>query len=245
VVGLGLIGGSIARALHAAGYRVVGVDRPAVLRRARSARVLSDAFTSLEPALAGARLLVLATPPGATLRFLGRVARKGPAGLVVTDVASIKRPVLAEARRLGLRGFVGGHPIAGTEGRGFGASSGQLFRGRAWVLTPEGAEAFAVRAVRALVRATGARPVLMRAAEHDRVLAFLSHLPQLLAWGLRAAARGDRVTRPRLSLAGPGYRDMTRLARSPRGLWREILEGNRDEVARALRVFARVLKARP
>ena len=248
VAGLGLIGGSLARVLHGAGYRVVGVDRPAALRRARAAGILSAAFSSLEPALRGAHLLVLATPPRATLRLLARVARyiarKGPSGLVVTDVASIKRPVVAEARRLGLRTFVGGHPIAGNEGRGFAASSPQLFRGRAWVLTPEGADPGAVKAVRALVRATGARPVAMKAAEHDHVLAFLSHLPQVVAWGLRAAARGDRATRPRLSLAGPGYHDMTRLARSPRGLWREILEGNRDEVARALRALARVLKAR-
>ena len=242
VAGLGLVGGSLARVLKRAGYSVVGVDRPATLRRARAARVLSAGFSSIEDALDGADVLVLAAPPRASLLLLRRVARKAPGGLVITDVTSIKRDIVAEARRLGLRRFVGGHPIAGNEGRGFAASKADLFRGRAWVLTPEGAEASAVRIVRALVRATGARPVAMGTKEHDRVLAFLSHLPQVVAWAIAAAARGDRLTRDRLSLAGPGFHDMTRLARSPRGLWREILKGNRDEVARALAAFARALE---
>lgn len=242
VAGLGLVGGSLARALHEAGYVVVGVDRRATLARAGAAGVLAAAFTSFEAALDDARILVLAAPPRASLLLLRRLARLRPTSLVITDVTSIKRPMVAEARRLGLRRFVGGHPVAGNEGRGFAASKADLFRGRAWVLTPEGADAAAVRAVRSLVRATGARPVAMRAEEHDRVLAFLSHLPQIAAWALSAAARGDRAARHWLALAGPGFRDMTRLARSPRGLWREILKGNRDEVARALAAFARALE---
>ena len=157
VAGLGLVGGSLARALKRAGYSVVGVDRPAALGRARAAGVLAAGFTSLEGALAGAGVLVLAAPPRASLLLLRRVARRAPTGLVVTDVTSIKREIVAEARRLGLRCFVGGHPIAGNEGRGFAASTGDLFRGRTWVLTPEGADASAVRTVRSLVRATGAR----------------------------------------------------------------------------------------
>ena len=242
VAGLGLVGGSLARALKRAGYSVVGVDRPAVLGRARAARILSAGFTSLEEALVGADVLVLAAPPRASLLLLRRVARRAPAGLVVTDVTSVKRDIVAEARCLGLGRFVGGHPIAGNEGRGFAASKADLFRGRAWVLTPEGADPSAVRIVRALVGATGARPVVMGAKEHDRVLAFLSHLPQVVAWAIAAAARGDAATKRRLGLAGPGFHDMTRLARSPRGLWREILEGNRDEVASALAAFTRALR---
>jgi prephenate dehydrogenase len=240
VAGLGLVGGSLARALKGSACSVVGVDRASVLRRARAAGVLSRGFRSLEPALEGASLLVLAAPPRASVRLLRRAARAAPE-LIVTDVTSVKREIVAEARRLGLRRFVGGHPIAGTEGRGFAAATPELFRGRAWVLTPEGASREAVRVVRALVRATGAYPVIMNAADHDHVLARLSHLPQLVAWALYATATGDGTTRKRLRLAGPGFRDMTRLSRSPRALWREIVAGNRDEVARALRAFSRSL----
>jgi prephenate dehydrogenase len=241
VAGLGLVGGSLARALRRARYEVVGVDRPAVLRAARAAGALSAGFEALGPALAGADVLVLAVPPRASLRLLRSAARLASPALVITDVTSVKRPVMAEARRLGLRQFVGGHPIAGTEGRGFAASSPDLFRGRTWVLTPAGARASAVRTVRGLVRATGGRPVSLTAAEHDRALAFLSHLPQVVAWSLRAAAAGDPTTRRRLGLAGPGFRDMTRLARSPRRLWSEILAANRGEVRRALAAFVRAL----
>jgi len=218
------------------------VDRPAALRAAHAAKVLDAGFQSLgSEALAGADLLVLAAPPRASLALLRRVARSAPVSLVITDVTSIKRDIVAEARRLGLRRFVGGHPVAGNEGRGFAASRSDLFRARAWILTPEDAEGSAVRAVRSLVRATGARPVAMTAREHDRVLAFLSHVPQIVAWALQAAALRDPSARQRLALAGPGFRDMTRLARSPRALWREILKGNRDEVARALAAFSRAL----
>jgi len=243
VVGLGLVGGSLAKALRRAGYRVSGVDRPAVLRQARAAGAVHAVFEDLASALGTADLVVLATPPRATLRLLDQVERLAPASLVVTDCASVKRGVAAKAQRLGFHRFVGGHPIAGTEGRGFESSRADLFAGRSWALTPEGAEPRAVALVRRMVKDVGARPVVLAASEHDRVLAFLSHLPQVAAWALYQAAARDRSTRRHLDLAGPGFRDMTRLHRSPRPLWREILGENRDELARALGAFARALRA--
>jgi prephenate dehydrogenase len=240
IAGLGLIGGSLARALTARGHRVIGVDRAPALRRARAARAVSGTAPSVEAAAPEADVLVLAAPPRDNLALLRRVARACRDGLVVTDVGSVKGPIAREARRLGLARFVGGHPVAGSEGSGFSASSATLFLGHSWVLTPPG-EPAALRRVRALVRAAGARPVFMDADEHDRALAFLSHVPQVVSWALLEAARGDAVARRSLSLAGPGFRDMTRLAKSPRPLWREILGENRVEVARALRALQRAL----
>jgi prephenate dehydrogenase len=234
VAGLGLVGGSLALALRRAGYRVIGVDRASVLRRASEAGAITAAHTDVREAAAEADVLVLAAPPAANRALLRRVASFDR--LVVTDVGSVKAPIVRDARRLGLRRFVGGHPIAGSERSGFAASRPDLFRGHAWALVP-GADAGALRLVRALVRATGARPVRIGAEEHDRVLAYLSHVPQLAAWALLGAARGDAATRRRLGLAGPGFRDMTRLARSPRALWRAILGENRREVTRALGAF--------
>lgn len=233
ICGLGLVGGSLARALRARGYEVLGVDRPAVWRAARRAGAIARAVR-LEAAAAEAEVVVLAAPPGANLRLLRRVAAIAGPGLVVTDVTSVKGPIVAEARRLGLRGFVGGHPMAGRERPGFAAATATLFRGRSWILVP-GRDPRALRLVRRLVRDVGARPVAMAAAEHDRVVARLSHLPQIVAWALLALARRDARTRRRMALAGPGFRDMTRLARSPKGLWREILAANRAEVAHAVR----------
>jgi prephenate dehydrogenase len=154
-------------------------------------------------------------------------------------VGSVKTAICREAARLGVR-FIGGHPVAGSEGAGFGASSSELFRGRSWVLTPAGASRRDLARLRAIVRAVGARPVQTSAADHDRALAFLSHAPQVVAWALYAAAAKDPVARRHLEVAGPGFRDMTRLARSPRALWREILSLNRAEVDRALRAVRRL-----
>jgi prephenate dehydrogenase len=242
IVGLGLVGGSLARALTAAGYEVTGIDWPLVVRRALRRRAIAKGATRTE-AGAAADIVVLAAPPATNLRLLRRLAKVGRPGLVITDVSSVKGEIAREAARLGLRGFVGGHPMAGTEKRGFDASSAVLFRGAAWWIVP-GRDARATRLVRAAVRATGARPITTDAATHDRAMAFLSHAPQVVAWALLEAARGDPVARRHLRRAGPGFRDMTRLARSPRPLWKDILEANRLEVRRALAALARRLERR-
>jgi prephenate dehydrogenase len=232
VAGLGLVGGSLARALTAAGYRVIGVDRQSVRRTARRAGAVAATAGTVERA-SSADVVVLAAPPSVNRKLLRRLARAGRPGLVITDVGSVKGPIVGDAARLGLRSFVGGHAMAGSERRGFGASSAELFRGATWWLVPA-PDARATRTVRTLVRAVGGRPRPIDADVHDRVVAFLSHVPQVTAWALLEAAAADPVARRFLSGAGPGFRDMTRLARSPHGLWREILRENRAEVARAL-----------
>jgi prephenate dehydrogenase len=223
---------------------VVGLDRPPVVRQAVRLGVVTRGRATSPAALREVArdvdLVVLAAPPSVNVRLL-RVLAGAPSHPVITDVGSVKGPIVAEARRLGLRRFVGGHPIAGNEGRGLESSAPDLFRGRAWALVPGRSDAAALSRVRALVRAVGARPVLVDARAHDRALAFLSHLPQLAAWALEGAARGDRVARAHLDLAGPGFRDMTRLARSPRGLWADILRENAAEVDRARRALRRAL----
>ena len=242
VVGLGLIGGSLARALTAAGYRVLGVDRPRVRRAARAAGAVARTANTVEAAT-GVDIVVLAAPPSANRTLLRRLAKVAGPDLVITDVGSVKGPIVRDAARLGLASFVGGHAMAGTERRGFGASSVDLFRGAVWWLVPA-ADPRATHRVRSLVRAIGARPSNIDAAGHDRVVAFLSHVPQVASWALLEAARADSVARRHLASAGPGFRDMTRLARSPRGLWAEILRENRAEVVRALVAVGRRLAAR-
>jgi prephenate dehydrogenase len=240
IVGLGLVGGSLARALTGAGYRVIGVDRRGPRRRARSLRAVAATRARLERAAAEADVVVLAAPPDANLDLLRRLARLARPDLVVTDVGSVKVSICREAHRRGLRTFVGGHPMAGNEGSGLASSSPGLFRGRPWVLTP--APPGALRVVRRLVRDAGGRPVVLDPAAHDRMAAFLSHAPQVASWAIAAAARADPVARRLRALAGPGFRDMTRLARGPRRLWRQILAQNRREVARALAAVGRGLR---
>jgi prephenate dehydrogenase len=244
IVGLGLVGGSLARALALKRYAVVGVDRRAsTLAAARRSGAFALTTRSLERAVEGADLVVLAAPPDANLALLRRLAsgaRRAARPLAVTDVSSVKRRICALGASLSGVAFVGGHPMAGRERSGFAASRPGLFRGRPWILAPT-SSARAQRLVRMIVRDAGARPVVLAPAEHDRAVAFLSHLPQLVAWGLRDAVRRDPVGRRRRALAGPAFADMTRIARSPRRLWRQILRENRAELARALRGFRRAL----
>lgn len=244
VAGLGLIGGSIARGLTRGGWRVVGVDRAGPLQAALSARVIAQGFVSLAVAARDAQVVFLAAPPAANLRLLRELAAMDARPPVVTDVGSVKGPIAAAARRLGLFGFVGGHPMAGSEDSGFAASSADLFRGRPWILVPERAAEAPARVVATLARALGARLARMSAAEHDRTVAFLSHVPQIVSWALLEAALRDGVASAHLDVAGPGFADMTRLARSPRALWRDILAANEAEVVRALRAFLASLRLR-
>jgi prephenate dehydrogenase len=245
VVGLGLVGGSIARGLTRAGWRVLGVDRAGPLGAALRARAIARGFRALPAAARDADMVVLAAPPAANRRLLHTLAALDPRPAVVTDVGSVKGPICAEARRRGLRGFVGGHPMAGRERSGFAASSADLFRGRTWVLVHTAAGAGPARLVARMARTLGARVKRMDAAGHDRAVAFVSHLPQLVAWALRDAAREDAVAARHLDVAGPGFADMTRLARSPRALWREILRENRAQVAHAVRALRAVLGRPP
>jgi len=238
IVGLGLIGGSLARALTGRGHHVLGIDSLPVRRRARRSGAVAETCSRLEEGLHSVDLTVLAAPPDANLSLLRRVARVAPEG-IITDVSSVKRPICAEAERLGLAGFVGGHPMAGTESSGFGASRADLFVGRPWALV--GGRPPAVRRVERLVRAAGGKPIAVDVAEHDRTVAFLSHLPQIVSWALADAAGRDAVASRHRALAGPGFRDMTRLASSPPALWREILRANTGEVERALEAFRRAL----
>jgi prephenate dehydrogenase len=242
IAGLGLIGGSLARDLTRLGWHVTGVDRAPVRRRARRAGAIAASRGSLDAALSGAELLVIAAPPRASLALLRQAARVAP-GLSVTDVVSVKRPICLEARRQGLEGFVGGHPLAGSEAGGFGASREGLFQGRRWALCPlPSTHPGAQRRVRGLVSAVGARPEIVDPSRHDRAVAALSHLPQLVAWALVETSKSLPVAERRL--AGPAFAGMTRLARSPRSLWREILAANRDEVRRAVARLRRELGRR-
>ena len=229
IVGLGLIGGSLARALRAL------ADPPQVLASSLEPVELERAVTDgivQRPAppdrvAAGADLVVYATPPDATLAFLESHARRWRPGAAITDVGSVKRALMARAEALGLgTRFVGSHPMAGRERAGYAASRPDLFAGaRVWV-TPVGDEGEGAAArVEALWRSVGAHPLRIDAATHDRLVAWVSHLPQVAATALAGALAGSDYDAGAL---GPGGRDATRLAASPAGLWEEILVANAD-----------------
>lgn len=253
-LGLGLIGGSIARAIHAGGWTVSawtpGGRGPSA---ALAAGVADRAPRDLATAMAGADLVVLAAPPTACLALLETLA--GPAGgalggAVVTDVASTKARIVVRAAGLGLR-FVGGHPMAGRETSGFAAADADLLRDRPWVVVPPpgGADRdpAAVARVEELVRACGARPVRMDAAAHDAAMAGVSHLPLVLSAALVEAVAGGPGGPPApgwrdaASLAATGWSGATRLARGDAAMAAGIAATNPGPLADRIRSLRRAL----
>jgi prephenate dehydrogenase len=234
IVGLGLIGGSIAARTAAIwpGVRIMGVDRPEILEEALARGCVHEARRSAAD-LADAELIVLAAPVPAILRHLAELGRAG-CQAIVTDTGSTKRAVCRAAGEAGLRAFVGGHPMAGTERGGLQASRADLFGGTTWLLSHgAGCTSSEIGCVEAFVQGLGAIPHRVDPDTHDRVMAYVSHLPQLLAVSLMNAV-GGHVGLAELRLAGRGLDDMTRLAASPPEIWEGIVETNQDYVTEAL-----------
>lgn len=247
VVGLGLMGGSLARDLAARGYRVVAADPDAAaLADARAHGVISGTFPvggdrggggggdgSEEQGLAEAGLIVVATPVRSALPILRWLAGAAPPRAVLTDVGSTKRSITEAAGAAGLSArFVGGHPMAGDHRSGWAAAREGLFIGsRVWLCAADDRAADAEALVAAMWTEVGARPLTVDAVEHDEMVAWSSHLPQLLASALGCALDGAGVDRSRL---GPGGRDTTRLAGSDPALWTDILMDNADALEPAL-----------
>ncbi len=233
IIGVGLIGGSLARALRAAGAvgEVVGCGRDEQhLARARELGVIDRYTTDPAEAVRGAQVVLLAVPVGAMESVMRAIAPALPAEAVLTDAGSTKGSVIEAARRAfgGLpANFVPGHPIAGTENSGVEASFAELYGGRRVILTPTGASRpEAVARVRAMWVAAGAEVTEMDPAHHDRVLAATSHLPHLLAFSLVDTLAKMDEKEEIFAYAAGGFRDFTRIASSDPQMWRDICVHN-------------------
>jgi prephenate dehydrogenase len=244
IVGLGLIGGSIALAAREIwpSSLVIGVDDKEVLETAMRLHAIDVAADDLI-VLAEADIVILAAPVRQNLALLEQLDEYIGQPAVVTDTSSTKRAIVDAARLLPPRfTFVGGHPLGGAARSGLQHARPDLFAGRPWLLTPTGDGAGeAVEKLSTFVRALRAEPRIVSVAAHDRLLAYLSHLPQLTASALMQVI-GDAVGEDGLALAGRGLLDTTRLASSPAGIWQDIAATNADELRAALDVLITVLQ---
>ncbi len=246
IVGLGLMGGSLAMALKRNGHagRIVGASRrPEVRAAALAAGAVDVAVASPAEAAEGAAMVVLCAPVMVIPDLAAAIAPRLH-GAVVTDVGSTKGWVLERMRRAigGRAEVVGSHPIAGSERQGFDAARADLYEGAVTVVTPDGSSNDAVGRVEAVWRRAGSRVVRMSAAEHDRRLARTSHVPHLaaalVAWC--AGAGGDEPAET-ACVCGPGFRDTTRVAEGSPEIWHDILVTNRDAIEAELQRFAMAL----
>ena len=240
VVGTGLIGGSVSAAARkrALAAHVVGVGPQAAQARALG---LVDAALPLPDALAGADFVVLAAPVPVIAAQMGEIGRLLPAHAVLTDAGSTKGSIV-EAALAGLGArlarFVPAHPIAGSERSGPQAADADLFDGARLIVTPlPQTDADAAAAVRGFWQALGARLVEMPVAEHDTLLAAVSHLPHAVAFALALGLSRRADAEDALRMAGGGLRDTTRIAASQAALWADILIDNREPVGRAMQDF--------
>lgn len=226
IIGTGLIGTSVGLALRERGWKTVGWDpSPQALETAAERHAADAAAGSIAEAVDGADLVVLAGPLAANVSTLRRLDTEA----LVTDVTSVKLPLL-EAVGEGVR-FVGGHPMAGREHAGPEAATAALFRGAAWVICDDRADAADVDQLSDIVASLGANPIVMSAERHDRVVAAVSHLPHLLAVALVNLV-GDNPDAAEL-VAG-GFRDLTRVASAESSWWPEVLTANSESVIRAI-----------
>lgn len=252
VLGLGLIGGSVALAARASGASVVGFDPdPRTRAKALQAGAVQRAVEQPEQALVDAQVAVAAAPIGALAQMVRLALRLAPADCVVTDVGSTKRSLLAQLEgEPGLERFIGGHPLAGSELGGIEQARADLFQGASWCLMPSSQPALA-RRLRELLQAFGARPVEMDAQTHDLVMARVSHLPHVLANVLVAQTAGFGERERALAGGGPSFRDATRVAGASSSIWTDIylsnadmLIGAIDEAMADLRQVAQMLRDR-
>jgi prephenate dehydrogenase len=245
VVGVGLLGGSVARAARARGLagHITGIGRD----RERLAPALEDGTldaitTDLAEGVRDADLVVLAATVLANDGLLAQVWKAAPPGAIVTDVGSTKRGIVAAAARLGpprVR-FVASHPMAGSERSGYAIARADLLQGATVIVTPtDAADPDAVKTVVGFWESTGARVVTMDPDTHDRAVGAISHLTHVVAWALvDAVARFEPAA---MDVAARGFKDTTRIAASDPIMWKEILLANRDVLVASLRTFRSAL----
>jgi prephenate dehydrogenase len=241
VIGVGLMGGSLGLAAQArAGVRrVVGFSRTAAtLDQALALGAITEAAASLEEAVAEADLAFVCTPVRDVVEHVRRAYAAARLGCVVTDVGSTKTRLMESLSWEQQATCIGGHPLCGAETAGVGNARASLYEGATYFLTP-GAHVRhgAFQRLFDFVAALGARPVVIDAAEHDRLMALVSHLPHVLANTLMTQAGGRESGRDALLSAGPSFRDLTRIAGSNRRVWTDIFLENRDALLEALRAF--------
>ena len=246
LIGIGLIGSSIARDIRAKGVAreiVVCTRSPETLRRAEELGLGDRYTTSAEDAVRGADMVIVSVPVGASGAVAEQIAPNLKKGAILTDVGSTKASVISQMTPFVPEGvhFIPGHPIAGTEKSGPDAGFAGLFKGRWCILTPsEDADPDAIARLTRFWQALGSRVDTMAPDHHDRVLAIVSHLPHIIAYNIVGTADDlETVTQSEvIQYSASGFRDFTRLAASDPTMWRDVCLHNRDAILEMLARFS-------
>lgn len=248
VVGLGLIGGSLAWVLKKSGRigNVTGIDSDGdSIDFAVSEKIIDEGHTGLREGISDAGIIVIATNVGQIVKTAKAIIPLAGKGAVITDVGSVKGRIVRDIEKIlpaHLR-FVGGHPIAGTENSGVRSGDPGLFKGKRFVITPTSkTDPKAVRKVASLWKTAGAEIHEMDPEAHDRIFGFVSHLPHIVAYSLVDTILSAPDAKTLLDFAGGGLRDFTRVAASSPGMWADIFTVNRENTLKAIKKFKKSLE---
>lgn len=244
IIGTGLIGGSLGLALKAAGFtgKIVGCDRQAVLDRARPMRAVDLGTEDPVEAIQGSDLIVLATPVGAVIDLIERIGPLASPNALITDVGSTKKEIIDRARAVFgdnvPRRFIGGHPMAGKEHGGLENAEARLFTNAVWLLVAQPGQDLdtgKIKDLRDLIESIGARVMRMEPERHDKLCAWISHLPQMISTAFAGALVEEFGANPDVhAIGGRALREMTRIASSPYSMWRDIAHTNSANIEHAL-----------
>jgi len=244
IVGTGSIGGSVALGFKKYGFsgRVIGCDRQPVLDAAIARGAIDGGSPDPAQAVRDSDVVVLATPVGAIIDYIERFGPVLPPQVLLTDVGSTKRDILARARAVfgseSARRFLAGHPMAGREHGGIEYADADMFQGAVWLVTPQSGQdirAGIAGEYLALIERMGTNIVRMPADDHDRVCAWISHLPQMLSTALAGSVADELGDDPTLmAIGGRALREMTRTASSPYSMWRDVALTNSDNIQQAI-----------
>ena len=245
IIGVGLIGGSLARALRKAKLvgRITACNRSeATLKKAIKLGVIDDYSLNISEAVKGADVIIIGTPLSVSEKILPEIADSISANAVLTDVGSVKGGIVSKARETlaeKISNFVPGHPIAGTEKNGVEASIEDLFVGHRVILTPlKETSLKAHKLITIMWESVGAEVVDLDVKHHDEVLAATSHLPHMLAYALVDCLAGMQERDEIFKYAAGGFADFTRIASSSPDMWHDICFSNREQLVRTLEIFS-------
>ena len=244
IIGNGLIGGSLGLAIKAAGSdaKIIGCDRQPVLDRAKAMRAIDLGSADPMEAIQGSDLIVLATPVGSIIDLIERIGPLAARDSLITDVGSTKKEIVERARAVfgdqAARRFLGGHPMAGKEHGGIENAESKLFLNAVWLLIPQPGQSLdegKAKEYYLMLEKIGARLLKLDAGPHDRLCAWISHLPQMISTALAATLVDEFGDNPEVqSVGGRALREMTRISSSPYSMWRDIAHTNTAYIEHAM-----------
>ncbi|MFA6455675.1 MAG: prephenate dehydrogenase [Bacteroidota bacterium] len=246
IIGLGVIGGSLGLAIkqsvpHAV---VIGFDERQKIDSALRREAIDFGAATLAGSVHDADIIFLCTPVHTILELLPQIAAHCKKSAIITDVGSTKVEIVRSAKKVFRRNgiFIGGHPMAGSEGKGIEYADALLFQNATYVLCANPSMKKRIAALTSLLSAVGARVLFLSAKHHDTIAATISHLPQLIAVAMmNFVEKKNNYHQGYLQLAAGGFRDITRIASSPYGMWKDILASNADEIRRIIKEFSELL----